>query len=88
MLIGLLSITILIYLFQSSAFSIEETIKTLNSHGVVQDDGHTPAVSDKKKAFVTFLCDDIMVINMLIVFLVIIFIVLFFFKHRVKLLKF
>lgn len=61
MLIGLIFVTVLVYLFQTSPFSVKEASETHGLHGVIQDDAHAVIVDKEKKAFVTFLCDDIMV---------------------------
>lgn len=80
LLIGLLSITILVYLFQSSTFDIN-TIKSmskgasdttntkLSSWDVTNNDSDRTKINitleqqqkPSEKAFITFLCDDVMV---------------------------
>lgn len=61
LLIGLLFITIFVYLFQTSPFSIKDINKIHELQDVIQDNAPKVIVNDEKKAFVTFLCDDIMV---------------------------
>jgi hypothetical protein len=74
LLIGLLTITILVYLFQSkSAFPLGNINKTSDqalsdtSLDVLQPQNDnaiaTAEETSDKKAYITFLCDDIMVCN-------------------------
>lgn len=67
LLVGLLSITLLVYLFQSTTFSIKDlTTNTSTKHDetILSSDKELDIVqnTDEKMAYVTFLCDDIMVI--------------------------
>lgn len=67
LLVGLLFITLLVYLFQSTTFSIKDlSTNTFTKHDetILSSDNELDIVQDtnERMAYVTFLCDDIMVI--------------------------
>lgn len=65
LLVGLLFITLLVYLFQSTTFSIKDlSTNTFTKHDetILSSDNELDIVQDanERMAYVTFLCDDIM----------------------------
>jgi hypothetical protein len=64
LMLGLLSITFLIYLFQTTSFSLQRYTTSFNPSSSEQISVSDISLdAEDKKAFVTFLCDDVMVIH-------------------------